>query len=235
MEIKDISVIGFDADDTLWHNEEGFAATERELARRLLPFIGETELFTRIYDKQKKSLPFYGYGIKSFTLAMIELSLEIAGTDLPVSVIPWLLERGKEMLSAPVELLPGVSSVLRQLHGLNKYRLVLVTKGDLLDQERKLSLSGLAAYFQHVEIASHKNAFAYKNLCEYLDIKPKQFLMVGNSLHSDVLPVLEVGGSAFHVPYLSSRKYKPEGAAPRHPAYVKCEHLEDILPYFVKK
>ena len=153
-----------------------------------------------------KNLPLYGYGIKAFTLSMIEAAMSISNKTIELSAIEKMMDIGREMLNAPVELIDGIEDVLGALKG--KYRLVLATKGDLLDQERKLEKSGLADYFHPIEIMSEKKQPNYRKLIRHLDIPPSEFLMIGNSLKSDVLPVLELGGHAFHVPFHTTWAYE---------------------------
>ena len=191
--------IGFDADDTLWHNEVIFEQTH-ERYRRLLADYHDTATVDRtLFATEMRNLELYGYGIKGFTLSAIETAIELTGGQISAGEISQLIGLGREMLAHPVELLDGVTEVLAALAP--SYQLVLVTKGDLRDQERKLTKSGLARHFQHIEIVSEKNAGAYDRLLSRHGIEPAHFLMVGNSLKSDILPVLELGGAGAHIPY----------------------------------
>ena len=194
-----IKVIGFDADDTLWENEELFRNAETEVARLLSDYEVEHMLKKEMYAIESKNLSKYGYGIKGFVLSMIELAIRISGGSVSATILEKILALGDQMLQAPVVLLPGVYDTLQHLQG--RYRLVVITKGDLLDQERKLEKSGLLAFFHHTEIVSNKLAADYKKALNRMDIAADEFLMIGNSLRSDVLPLLSLGCQAVHVPY----------------------------------
>ena len=146
-----------------------------------------------------KNLPFYGYGVKGFVLSMVEMALELSNNTVSNKTIAEILNIGKDMINKPVELLEGVEEVLEKLSG--KYRLIVATKGDLLDQERKLEKSGLLDYFHHIEVLSDKKEENYSRLLKHLDIKPEEFLMLGNSLKSDVLPIVAIGAKAIHIPF----------------------------------
>jgi len=171
----------------------------------------------------------YGYGIKGFILSMIETSMRISSKTIPLEVIEKIISEGKELLQKPVELLPGVEDVLTALKG--RYRLVMATKGDLLDQERKLKKSGLEHYFHHIEIMSDKQEKDYQKLIRHLDIQPDEFMMVGNSLKSDVLPVLNIGGHAIHVPYHITWAHEKVEITLEHAQFRKVDALTDILPF----
>ena len=199
MKNKQIKVIAFDADDTLWVNETYFREAERKFATLLSNYETPNKIEQELFQLEMKNLPYYGYGIKGFVLSMIETALEISNHTLPQSTIGDLLNIGKEMLDKPVELLAGVEEVLHSLHG--RYKLIVATKGDLLDQERKLEKSGLINYFHHVEVMSEKKIPDYQKLTKHLDIAPQELLMIGNSLKSDILPLIAIGASAIHVPF----------------------------------
>ena len=196
---KNIKVIALDADDTLWVNETYYREAENKFIKLLSKYETENKLDQELFKMEMKNLHLYGYGVKSFTLSMVESALELSNFEIKPAVIQQIVEIGKEMLDKPIELLDGVKDTLKVLQP--KYRLILATKGDLLDQERKLEKSGLIKYFHHIEILSDKKANNYKRLLSHLDIMPSEFLMVGNSLKSDVLPLLEIGARAIHVPY----------------------------------
>src|SRR5690606_9903203 len=194
-----IKVIGFDADDTLWVNETYFREAELEIQKLLSAYETPNKIDQELYRIEIENLPIYGYGIKAFTLSMVEVALELSNYRLPNKTIEAILNIGKSMLEKPVELLDGVEDVLKELSG--KYRLILATKGDLLDQERKLEKSGLTDYFHHIEVLSDKKEANYSKLLNHLDIKPSEFLMVGNSLKSDILPLVNLKSHAIHVPF----------------------------------
>lgn len=194
-----IKVIGFDADDTLWVNEAYFREAEEEFARLLSEFETPNKIDQELFKMEIGNLPLYGYGVKAFTLSMVESALELSNYTISNKTIEKIVNIGKDMLNKPVELLDGVEEVLQQLS--KKYRLILATKGDLLDQERKLEKSGLTSYFHHIEVLSDKKEANYSKLLNHLDINPSEFLMIGNSLKSDVLPLVNISAQAVHVPF----------------------------------
>jgi putative hydrolase of the HAD superfamily len=194
-----VKVIGFDADDTLWVNETYFREAEAAFAELLSEFETLNKIDQELFKKEIGNLPLYGYGIKAFTLSMVECALELSNYTISNSGIEKILNIGKAMLNKPVELLDGVEDVLKQLS--KHYKLILATKGDLLDQERKLEKSGLTAYFHHIEVLSDKQEANYSKLLNTLEVNPSEFLMVGNSLKSDVLPLVNIKAKAIHVPF----------------------------------
>lgn len=196
---KHIKVIGFDADDTLWVNETYFREAEVEIQRLLSEYETPNKIDQELFKMEMKNLPLYGYGVKAFILSMVEVALELSNYTISNKTIEAILNIGKNMLEKPVELLDGVEDVLSVLS--KTYRLILATKGDLLDQERKLEKSGLTRYFHHIEVLSDKKEHNYKNLLNHLDIKPSEFLMIGNSLKSDVLPLVNIKANAIHIPF----------------------------------
>jgi putative hydrolase of the HAD superfamily len=175
------------------------------------------------------NLELYGYGVKSFMLSMIETAMRVSEKNIPLEVIEKTISFGRELLQKPIELLDGVEDVLRQLNG--KYRLVMATKGDLPDQERKLKKSGLEVHFHHIEIVSEKKEPDYRKLIRHLDIEPHQFLMVGNSLKSDILPVLKMGGHGFHVPYHTTWEHEKVESRVEHPKFRQLENVREILNF----
>lgn len=227
--MKNIKVIAFDADDTLWVNEPYFRVAEKQFYELMADYLPKNSPPNALFQAQIKNLPIYGYGIKSFTLSMIEAAIAITDKTIPLTAIVEMLDIGKEMLEAPVELLDGVEDVLKALQG--KYRLVMATKGDLLDQERKLEKSGLANYFHHIEIMSEKKLPNYKKLIQHLDIPPNEFLMIGNSLKSDVLPVLELGGHAFHVPFHTTWEYEQVETTIENVQFRALGNVEEVLDF----
>jgi putative hydrolase of the HAD superfamily len=195
----DIKVIAFDADDTLWDNENYFQEIEKKFCALMEEYLPQHSVARELLRIEIQNLPLYGYGIKAFMLSMIEAAITISSKTIHVSVIEKIIEYGQELLQKPIQKLEGVDEVLEKLKG--RYRLVVATKGDLLDQERKLKKSGIEHYFHHTEIMSEKGEADFSKLIKHLDIRPENFLMIGNSLKSDVLPVLNIGGHAFHIPY----------------------------------
>ena len=201
MEINydNIKVIGFDADDTLWVNETYFRDAETEFANLLSQFETPNKIDQELFKMEMKNLPVYGYGVKGFVLSMVEMAIELSNGTVSNKVISKILDIGKDMINKDVELLDGVEEVLKKLS--NKYKLIVATKGDLLDQERKLEKSGLLDYFHHIEVLSDKKEANYSKLLNHLDINPTEFLMVGNSLKSDILPLINIKSKAIHVPF----------------------------------
>ena len=199
MKYEDIQVIGFDADDTLWVNETYFREAEHAFAQLLNAYETENKIDQELFKVEIDNLEAYGYGVKGFMLSMVETALKLSNYNLPQRTIEDILNIGKDMINKPIELLDGVEEVLESLHG--KYKLILATKGDLLDQERKLERSKLEKYFHHIEVLSDKKEANYQKLLGHLDLLPKHFLMVGNSLKSDILPLVNIGANAVHVPF----------------------------------
>ena len=176
-----------------------------------------------------QNLADYGYGIKSFMLSMIETAIKISAGSIKTTEINKILDLGKTMLNEPVEVIDGVEEVLKAVQG--RYRLVMATKGDLLDQERKLNKSGLADYFHHIEIVSEKKESQYKKLIKHLDIKPPHFLMIGNSIKSDILPVLNIGAHGFHVPFHTTWELEVVDKKIEHENFRQLEKITDVLNY----
>ncbi|WP_272023585.1 HAD family hydrolase [Olleya namhaensis] len=199
VDYRHIKVIGFDADDTLWVNETYFRDAEVQFAKLLSQFETENKIDQELFKMEMKNLPVYGYGVKGFVLSMVEMALELSNNTVSNQTISKILDIGKEMINQEVELLDGVEEVLKQLS--QKYKLIVATKGDLLDQERKLEKSGLLDYFHHIEVLSDKKEANYSKLLNHLEIKPSEFLMIGNSLKSDILPLINIKASAVHVPF----------------------------------
>jgi len=196
---QNIKVIGFDADDTLWVNETYFREAEKNFTNLLSQYETPNKIDQELFRMEMDNLPLYGYGVKAFTLSMVESALELSNYNISTKTIEAILNIGKDMLNKPVELLDGVEEVLKVLS--KKYRLILATKGDLLDQEQKLEKSGLTDYFHHIEVLSDKKEANYSKLLNHLDINPSEFLMIGNSLKSDILPLVNIKAHAIHVPF----------------------------------
>lgn len=192
-------VIGFDADDTLWHNETIFEKVHVRYRALLAQYHDAATVDRTLFATEMRNLELYGYGVKGFTLSAIETAIALTRGKIPAEEIQQLIELGRDMLAHPVELLDGVPETLTSLAV--RHRLLVITKGDLRDQERKLAKSGLAAHFQHVEIVSEKNEGAYAAILRRHAIPAERFLMVGNSLKSDIAPVLALGGAGAHIPY----------------------------------
>ncbi|MCW3467176.1 HAD family hydrolase [Chitinophaga nivalis] len=226
-----IKVIAFDADDTLWVNEPFFQETEKKFCALLEDFLPHHSVAQALFKTEMDNLPLYGYGVKGFMLSMIETALTLSDKKVSADVIEKAIEYGKEMLARPIEMLDGVEEVLQALK--QEYRLVVATKGDLLDQERKLKKSGLLHYFHHIEIMSDKQQADYHKLIRHLDITPGEFLMLGNSLKSDVIPVLEIGGHGIHIPYHTTWAHEQVTQSIEHPQFKQVQKITDILPYLL--
>jgi putative hydrolase of the HAD superfamily len=225
-----IKVIAFDADDTLWVNETYFREAEKEFAQILSGYETQNKIDQELFKTEIKNLAIYGYGIKGFVLSMVECALELSNYQLAQKSLEKILNIGKEMLEKPIELLDGIEEVLQSLQG--KYKLVVATKGDLLDQERKLEKSNLLKYFHHIEVMSDKKEKDYQKLIRHLDIHPSEFLMIGNSLKSDVLPLVAIGSSAIHVPFHTTWAHEnvPKGRESKT-SYVTVLNIKQVLAY----
>ncbi|MFH1121508.1 MAG: HAD family hydrolase [Bacteroidota bacterium] len=227
-----ISVIGFDADDTLWVNEPNYRQTEAEFCRILEPWLPEPEVSKGLFSTEMANLELYGYGAKGFILSMIEAAIRLSNGTISNEKLNRIIALGKELLDRDVELLDGVKQVLAGLQG--QCRLILATKGDLLDQERKLRKSGLEKYFHHIEIMSDKNETNYLKLLAHLEIQPEQFIMVGNSLKSDIIPVLKLGGHGVYIPYHTTWQHEHIDHLPYNPNFAEISGI-DQLPGLLEK
>ena len=229
----DIKVIGFDADDTLWMNEDHYRETEDAFVVMMEPWLTERETRKHVFAVEMDNLSLYGYGAKGFTLSMISAAISISNGQADSALIDKIIGLGKKLIDAPMELLPGVSDVLQTLHG--DYKMIVATKGDLLDQERKLKKSNLEDYFHHVEIMSDKNPESYRKLVRHLDIKPEEFLMIGNSLKSDVIPVLDIGADAIHVPAKTTWAHEHVADTSRIQPYLTLDSFGELIEVFYKQ
>jgi len=210
-----LRAVGFDGDDTLWHSETRFHVTQGEFRDLLQRHAPEADVDKRLAEMEMANLAIYGYGVKSFTLSMLETAIELTQGRIPASDLEVILGWGKRMLTQPTELLSGVEDALRLVASdLDVY---LITKGDLFDQESKLARSGLGDLFLGVEILSEKNEETYRGVFSRRAIKPEEFVMVGNSLRSDIVPVVQLGGRAVHIPYVVTWEHEhvPEDELPR--------------------
>ena len=222
-----ITVVGLDGDDTLWQNETRFILTQEEFRGLLQRHAPRADVDAHLDEVERKNLAIYGYGVKSFTLSMIETAIELTEGRIPAADLEVILGWGKRMLMQPTELLEGVEAAVRALSG--QYDLLLITKGDLFDQESKLARSGLADLFLGVEIVSEKNVASYRGILARRGIKADEFVMVGNSPRSDILPVLELGARAVHIPYHVTwhHEHVPEDALPKTGWY-KLDRIGDL-------
>ncbi|MEZ0451967.1 HAD family hydrolase [Sphingobacterium thalpophilum] len=224
-----ITTIAFDADDTLWANESYFQEAERQFCRLLENYLPQHTVSQELFATEMKNLCLYGYGIKGFILCMIETASRISERTISIPIVNQIIAIGHDLLQKPIELLPGVTETLEQLK--DHYRLVVATKGDLLDQERKLKKSGLEDYFHHIEIMSDKNEKDYYKLLKHLDCPPDQFMMLGNSLRSDILPVLQIGGFGVHIPYHITWAHEQHELNIKNERFIALRRVDEVLPY----
>ena len=220
-------IIAFDADDTLWHNEPYFDEAQARFCALFQDFASSQEFLGLILNHQVKNLPLYGFGIKAFTLSMIETALKITQNNITGTGIEKIITIGKDLLEKPVELLPNVEEVLQELQG--KYKLVVATKGDLKDQHRKLHDSNLGTYFHHIEVLSDKTELDYSKMLGRLDCQAEDFVMIGNSLKSDVLPILNIGGVGIHIPYHTTWEYEKIDFEIEHENFTALTEIKQVL------
>lgn len=234
--LKNVKYIAFDADDTLWVNEPYFRKAEQEYCTLLKRFAAPEEIISTLYSVEMKNLAPYGYGAKAFTLSLMETAIMFSNAGNASPLTPSEMERviqiGTSLISIPIEILPGVGQLLDKLHKSGKYTLVVATKGDLLDQQRKLDRSGLAGYFHHIEVMSDKNREAYVKLLARLGCRPEEFLMIGNSMKSDILPVLEMGAFAVYIPFYSTWEHEKVEGEVTHRNLYSCNSSSDLLELF---
>lgn len=218
-----VSLIGLDADDTLWHNETIFRMTHARFHALLADFADAETVEKTLHEVERRNIPAYGYGVKSFTLCMLEAALEVSNRALPTEVFAEILDAGRDMMAHPVEPLPGVEDALETLAG--RGRLILITKGDLFHQEQKLAASGLGGFFSGVEIVSEKKPDTYARIFTRHGGDPAHCLMAGNSMRSDVIPALDAGGWAAYIPYPIIWAHEAADAPENHPRYRELEAL----------
>jgi putative hydrolase of the HAD superfamily len=220
-------LIAFDADDTLWHNEFLYTQVQDKLKILLANYVDSETVEQRLYETEMRNLKYYGYGIKSFTLSMIETAIALTKGKIQGAEVQQIIDFGREMLTAEVQLLEHAKETLSKLA--QSYELMVITKGDLLDQKSKLSRSYLSDYFQYVEVVSDKTQQTYETLLAKHGIKPQRFLMVGNSLKSDILPVLALGGHAVYVPYQTTWVHEiVDSPLVEHDGYYELEHIGQL-------
>lgn len=233
---ENVKYIAFDADDTLWVNEPYFRNAEMEYCTLLQRFASREEIISTLYQVELKNLPPYGYGAKAFTLSLMETAIQFSNRSNEFPLTPTemgkIIEIGTSLISIPIDILPGVEELLKKLHRIGKYTLVVATKGDLLDQQRKLERSGLAGYFHHIEVMSDKNPEVYAKLLERLGCSPEEFLMIGNSMKSDIIPVLEIGAYALYVPFYSTWEHEKVEGEVVHPNLFTCDGSSQLPDLF---
>ncbi|WP_235291709.1 HAD family hydrolase [Portibacter lacus] len=222
-----ISVIAFDADDTLWSNEPFFRASEERFAEMFSDFMPPHDVIRALLKVEIANIPVLGYGVKSFVISMLETALEISDHQVSADALQKIVAIGKDQLQQPVEILENVEQVLSALQG--RFKLVMATKGDLLEQETKLIKSGLEKYFHHIEILSEKKEPNYKKLINHLDIPANEFLMIGNSLKSDILPILNLGGYAAHIPFHTTWEYEKVSTTFTHDNFYPLSNISEVL------
>ena len=227
-----LDIIAFDADDTLWHTESLYVEIQARFGQLLAPYQPAEQIAAALHATEMRNLPCFGYGIKSFTLSMLESAIELSGGQISADELKAVLKLGKRMLAAPVELLDQVETTVARLA--QTHPLMLITKGDLLDQESKIRRSGLARYFKYIEVVSDKTAESYAAILAKYQVSPARFVMVGNSLRSDILPVVALGGAAVYVPYHLTWAHEMAEPSPAEQArYFELEHL-GLLPAWVE-
>ena len=222
-----LQVIGFDADDTLWLNESYYQETGQKFYQLLMPYLSCEEAEKELFKTEMDNMELYGYGAKAYILSIIETALRVTENRVGANIISEIIILCKELLNKPVVLLDGIADILEQLSQSN-YRVIMVTKGDLLDQERKLNKSNIAKYFHHIEIVSDKKESDYIKLLERLSIAPERFLMIGNSLKSDVLPVINIGGYGVHIPHEMTWAHEKTEMEERPDRFWKIEHISEL-------
>jgi putative hydrolase of the HAD superfamily len=226
-----LKVLAFDADDTLWVNEPYFREAEDKFCSLLEDYLPHHTVAKELFKTEMQNLALYGYGVKGFMLSMVETALRVSDKTVSIEIIEKAIQYGKDLLEKPIELLDSIEEVLHLLK--KKYRLVVATKGDLLDQERKLKKSGLEHYFHHIEIMSDKQEADYLKLIKHLDVQADEFLMIGNSLKSDIMPVLAVGGHAVHIPYHTTWAHEKVEQTIEHENFRQITTIKEILPFLL--
>jgi putative hydrolase of the HAD superfamily len=223
-----VEVIALDGDDTLWHSEQLFVDTQAGFRALVAPHVDldDEALDARLLETERRNLPVFGYGVKAFTLSLVETAIEVTGGRIPGSDLQSVLDLGKVLMDHPVDLLDGVAEAVDVLT--DRYRVMVITKGDLLHQESKVVRSGLDELFWRVEIVSEKDVTTYRRVLERHEIDPATFVMVGNSVRSDVLPVLEVGGRAVHIPYAVTWELELADPGAVHPEFPALDSIVDL-------
>jgi putative hydrolase of the HAD superfamily len=221
-------IIGFDADDTLWVNEPLYREAEKQFCELLSDFQTTDIIIDELFKTEMQNIELYGYGAKGFLLSIIETALRISNNRVAQSTIEKIIEIGKGLLNHPIVLLEGVKEVLEKLYD-KEFKLIVATKGDLLEQERKLEKSKIEKYFHHIEIMSDKKESDYLKLLSHLNIKPKDFLMIGNSLKSDIIPILNIGGSGIHVPYHTTWQHEETPKLEEVNNFIEIDNISEII------
>ncbi|MCR5504453.1 MAG: HAD family hydrolase [Elusimicrobiaceae bacterium] len=233
IDFNSIKVISFDADDTLWQNENLFRRTEQNFCNLMRHYTDKEKALKILWEMEVKNIPLYGYGIKAFVLDMLEAGLKISKNKLTSKETKKIINLGTTLIKSPIVLFEGAENTLKKLS--KKYKLIVTTKGDLLEQENKVYRSGLTKYLHHIEVMSEKDKKSYARLIKELNIKPEEFLMVGNSVKSDILPVLSLGAKAVFIPSKFTWFYE-DGDASKIPSknYLKLENISQLLKFLIK-
>ena len=222
-------IIAFDADDTLFVNEPYFQEVEQKFCALMSDYLSQQGLSQELFRTEIENLNLYGYGIKGYILSMIEAAMKISNNTISIEIIEKIIQYGKELLQKPIELLDDVEQTLKTLH--KKYKLIVATKGDLKDQQSKLQRSGLSHYFHHIEVMSDKHEINYQHLLTRLEVNANEFLMIGNSLKSDILPVLNLGGHAIHIPFHTTWEHEKINHKIEHPNFTTVDTIMSVLNY----
>ena len=222
-------IIAFDADDTLFVNEPYFQEVEQKFCALMSDYLSQQGLSQELFRTEIENLNLYGYGIKGYILSMIEAAMKISNNTISIEIIEKIIQYGKELLQKPIELLDDVEQTLKTLH--KKYKLIVATKGDLKDQQSKLQRSGLSHYFHHIEVMSDKHEINYQHLLTRLEVSANEFLMIGNSLKSDILPVLNLGGHAIHIPFHTTWEHEKINHKIEHPNFTTVDTIMSVLNY----
>lgn len=231
MKIKNkIQIIAFDADDTLWDNEPVFQDVEKEFCDLLSEYGNKKDISAALFEVEMQNMECYGYGAKAFTLSLVETAIKVSNGNISVKTIDKIVNLGKCLLNMPIKLLDGVEETLEQLN--KEHKLVVATKGDLLDQQRKLDRSGIAGFFDHVEIMSDKTEKEYKSLTSSLNTSPEKIMMVGNSLKSDIYPALNIGMYATYIPYHTMWKHELADENTSNNRFYKVGSFSDLTDLF---
>jgi len=224
--MKNVSVLAFDADDTLWHSENYFQEVQRKFANILEKYAPHDEVHDRLHQTELRNIHLFGYGVKGFTLSMVETAVQISDKQITASDIHDILMLGKSIFDAPLDLLDGVEAVLRSLQG--QYRLLLITKGDVLDQRNKIEKSGLESYFEHTDVVQEKDPATYAKLFSEYGISVENVAMIGNSLRSDILPILQLNGAAVHIPYHVTAHFEKVPNQVEHPRFYEIASMTEL-------
>jgi len=221
-----LEVIVFDADDTLWHNEHLFQDTQRRLSELLAPYGTHAEVQAELAVRERRNVRLFGYGIKGFILSMVETAIDMSDREISAAEIYEIVTLGRAMMEAPLQLMDGVEAVLQALH--DRHRLLLITKGDLFHQRNKIEKSGLGRYFEHTEVVTDKDAATYRQVFVARGVAPERAMMVGNSVPSDILPVLELGGYAVHIPYAATAEFERHDGELAHPRLYTLQAVTEL-------